>query len=258
VATCLLCPFAIAAGVVGLDLLVLRRVEGLRPALLDRALGSWVPVLLVLLSTLAAAALLASSGRRRRFLAWTASPREQRAALPGDSRLDDAEETTHAITIRAPPAAVWAVVAALGTGPDGFRTYDADAALPAAPVRRTLPAPGDRLPFAGHGAVWFEVLEVLPERHLVLGCHLAARPVHGLAWAARSPRVHQRATWAFALRAVDEGTRLLARVRVQAEPPGRWTGWGALFPLGHLLVERLQLLELRRCAEQLAATPAAG
>jgi hypothetical protein len=256
-ATTVVCPLLVLAVVAGLDLVLFQRVAGLRPVVLDTALGTWVPLLLVLGSTAAAARLLCCSGRgRRRFLAWTATPLEQRSALPGDTLLDDGAEATHAITIRAPAAAVWAVVARLGSGPEGFRTFDADRA-PGGPPRAAPPlAPGDRLPFAGHGAVWFEVLDVLCGRHLVLGCHLAARPVHGLSWAARSPRDFQRATWSFALREAGAETRLLARVRVQACPRGRWTGWGALFPLAHLLVERLQLLEIRRCAEATLPAPA--
>src|SRR5215207_9314743 len=55
---------------------------------------------------------------------WGASAQEQRQPLPGDELLANATAwTTHAITIGAPPAAVWPWPVQMGWGRAGWYTY---------------------------------------------------------------------------------------------------------------------------------------
>jgi hypothetical protein len=80
------------------------------------------------LSVGAAAALAAAAGGYatlyRLGQTWGATDQEQRKALAGDELLPAATAlTTHAITIAAPPAAVWPWLVQMGWGRGGWSTY---------------------------------------------------------------------------------------------------------------------------------------
>jgi len=62
---------------------------------------------------------------RRRHLRWGASDAEVAASMPGDDRVAQTSfNATRAITIDAPPKAVWPWIAQLGFGRAGWYTYD--------------------------------------------------------------------------------------------------------------------------------------
>ena len=63
---------------------------------------------------------------RQRVLTWGATAEEAAARLPGDELLEDADGiATRAITIEAPPDAVWPWLAQMGPSPrGGAYTYD--------------------------------------------------------------------------------------------------------------------------------------
>ena len=63
---------------------------------------------------------------RRRILTWGATAEEAAARLPGDELLEDADGVaTRAITVDAPPSAVWPWIAQMGPSPrGGAYTYD--------------------------------------------------------------------------------------------------------------------------------------
>lgn len=79
------------------------------------------------LSAAAVAATIAAYRRGRRAqLEFGAAPEETHAALPGDDLVPAADlVATRAISIDAPPAAVWPWIAQLGQGRGGFYSYDA-------------------------------------------------------------------------------------------------------------------------------------
>src|SRR4051812_23462489 len=57
---------------------------------------------------------------REPILTWGATPAEAAARLPGDELLADADGVaTRAITVDAPPAAVWPWIAQMGPSPRG-------------------------------------------------------------------------------------------------------------------------------------------
>ena len=82
--------------------------------------------LLVTAGTLIGGAALYRSLLRGPILTWGATRDEARGRLPGDELLKDADGTaTRAITIDAPPAAVWPWIAQMGPSPrGGAYTYD--------------------------------------------------------------------------------------------------------------------------------------
>src|SRR5690349_14674218 len=103
----------------------------------------------------AASALVYRRFVRRPILTWGATAAEAAARLPGDELLEDADGVaTRAITINAPPSAVWPWIAQMGPSPrGGAYTYDwienrfglnmhsADRVLP----EFQHPAPGDTM-----------------------------------------------------------------------------------------------------------------
>ena len=75
--------------------------------------------------TVAAAAVSYPWLFRRTCLTWGATPEEVTGELPGDDLLPNPDIlTTRAITIDAPPAAVWPWLVQMGSGRGGAYTYD--------------------------------------------------------------------------------------------------------------------------------------
>ena len=181
---------------------------------------------------------------RRWCLTWGARPGEVSMKLPGDELLSDAGlVSTRAITIDAPPAAIWPWLVQMGSGRGGAYTYDWIenlAGLHMHSARQVLPQfqhleVGDELPLGpGRPVMRVEVCD--PERTL------AIRIADGN-W-----------VWIFALVAEDGQTRLISRNRIAA--------WGGSFPVrlfnllvmepGSLVMERKMLLGIKQRAEDLA------
>ena len=218
--------------------------------------GTWIPLVLIFLASLATTRLLSRPPERRAFLAWMATPEEQRQAHPGDRWVAVEDGSTHAIGISAPPAAVWPWLAQMGVGRAGWYSHDRLDNWGRRSAEEILPelqsvTVGDRWPSTPDGRTFFEVLDVDPGRHLVLGFHMATRPMRSLPFGDPSPPVHQRGTWSFALRPAGEGAcRLLVRGRGVSRPAWRWLPLSAFFWLAHVVMQRKQLLGIRRRAER--------
>ena len=113
---------------------------------------------------------------RRRCLTWGARPDEVSRKLPGDELLADAGiVATRAITIDAPPAAIWPWLVQMGSGRGGVYTYDWIenlAGLHMHSARQVLPQfqhleVGDELPLGpGRPVMRVEVCD--PERTLAI------------------------------------------------------------------------------------------
>jgi hypothetical protein len=181
---------------------------------------------------------------RRRILDWGATRGEARGALPGDELLAGADVvSTRAITIAAPPSAVWPWLVQMGPGErGGAYSYDwienllgldmhsKDAILP----QFQHVEAGDTIPNA-RGDAWMRVERVEPEHVLAL------RSLDG-GWA-----------WTFVLVEQAGWTRLLSRNRIR-----RGSALGgrvalALMTPGSLGMERKMLHGIRERAERLAA-----
>jgi len=172
---------------------------------------------------------------------------ERHARLPGDALVSDPGVVTdHAVTIDAPPEAVWPWLAQMGWGRGGWYTARwVDVLLfpgnrPSAervhPEWQHLER-GERV-LDGDPATecWFVVEEVEPPRHLVLHStsHLppAVRDRFGAAidW-----------SWAFVVRPVATGrARLHFRTRARLAP--RWLSFGyraLLVPADHVMARQM-------------------
>jgi hypothetical protein len=201
-----------------------------------------VPVTAGLVVAGLAAGAAYSRAARRWYLTWGATAEEASARLPGDELLTDPDiRSTRAVTIEAPPSAVWPWLVQMGSGRGGAYTYDwienlfglgmrsADEILP----RFQHLAVGDVLPVGPTGpGMLVKIIE--PERTL------AFRSVDG-AW-----------VWAFHLRPDPAGTRLISRNRI-ATPDAAWPARivnRIVMEPGSLVMERKMLLGIKERAER--------
>jgi hypothetical protein len=180
---------------------------------------------------------------RRRCLTWGARDDEVAGKLPGDELVPAAGlVTTRAITIDAPPEAIWPWLAQMGSGRGGAYSYDwienllglnmhsADEILP----RYQHITVGDELPMGpGRPGLTVEVLD--PPRALAVR-------VADQDWA-----------WIFALVPEGQSTRLISRNRIATAvfgPVGRLFFTVFMEP-GSLVMERKMLLGIKHRAERM-------
>lgn len=180
---------------------------------------------------------------------------ESSRPLPGDALLPDgAVQTTHGITIEAPPEKIWPWLVQMGCGRAGWYSHDAldNAGRPSARV--IVPALqhlelGQVLPATPDSPDGFTVLAFEPERFLVLGGAYDTRDHRPLEFFGPMPQHYFRSTWSFVLRPHDAThTRLVVRARVDFEPLtiGARALW--LRPVHHFM-ESEQLRNLAARAE---------
>ena len=197
-----------------------------------------------------AATAVYSRAARRWCLTWGASDEEATARLLGDELLADPDiKSTRAVTVDAPPAAVWPWLVQMGSGRGGAYTYDwienlfglgMHSAGEILPQFQHL-AVGDLLPVGPNGpGMCVKILE--PGRALVF------RSVDGN-W-----------VWAFHLRPAPAGTRLISRNRI-ATPDAAWPARVVnriVMEPGSLIMERRMLLGIKERAERARGSPAVG
>ena len=191
---------------------------------------------------------------RRDCLTWGARPDEVSRKLPGDELLPDAGlVTTRAITIGAPPEAVWPWLVQMGSGRGGAYSYDwienlfglnMHSASEIVPAYQHI-AVGDAWRLGSRGPV-LRVALVEPERALVV------RSDDGN-W-----------VWALVLQSGCDLTRLISRNRIAMPRAARLQQAFSRYVMryvmepGSLVMERKMLLGIRARAEHLAATGAPG
>ena len=182
---------------------------------------------------------------RRWCLTWGARDDEGAAKLPGDELLPDAGlVTTRALTIDAPPSAIWPWLVQMGSGRGGAYTYDwienllglnMHSANEILPQYQHL-AVGDELPMgSGRPGMTVEVLD--PPRTLAVRV------------------ADQNWVWIFALVPEGESTRLISRNRIATAalaPVGRLFYTVFMEP-GSLVMERKMLLGIKQRAERTAS-----
>ncbi len=185
---------------------------------------------------------------RRWCLTWGATAEEVIRAIPGDELLPAPDiSSTRAVTIDAPPAAIWPWLVQMGSGRGGAYTYDwienlfgldmhsADEILPEFQQLRA----GDLLPLGDRGPrLRAEVVD--RDQTLTL------RSEDGN-W-----------VWAFALYPEGTGTRLVSRNRIAVPAATMLHHLTDLYVMepGSLVMERKMLLGIKERAERLATEAA--
>jgi hypothetical protein len=175
---------------------------------------------------------------RARIVNWGATEEEVASALPGDELLADAEVVaTRAITIDAPPGAIWPWLVQMGVGRGGAYTYDW--------IQRML------------GLDMHNADEIIPEfQHLEIGDVLPMRPNDpGMRIEVLDPEraLSSRSedgtwVWTLALVAHNSSTRLISRNRARVRTPAQRAGM-ALMEIGSLVMERKMLNGIKQRAE---------
>jgi hypothetical protein len=188
---------------------------------------------------------------------WGASSAEAYRLLPGDDLVGEPRlATTHALTIQAPPPAVWPWLAQLGQGRGGFYTYTWLENLMGLDMRnadRVLAeyqdiAAGDLVPLTP-GGFGLTVAMAEPERLLVL--HGDTRNGRSDIVPIAGPRDFANVSWGFYLFPEGKGaTRLVERWRADYNP----TLWNRVFypwimEPGAFLLQRGMLLGIKQRAE---------
>lgn len=182
---------------------------------------------------------------RRKCLTWGATDKEATGEMPGDDLMPDALlVSTRAVTVDAPPAAIWPWLLQMGPGRGGAYTYDWIENLFGLKMRSAngiLPEfqdlkVGDVTPLGKNGPrMRVEVLDL--EYAFVM------RSEDG-AW-----------VWAFGLYPQEDGgTRLISRNRI-ADPlqtPARKAFSLFVMEPGSLLMERKMLMGIKKRAEKFA------
>ena len=201
--------------------------------------------------------LVGSSWLRERYNRWGASQEEWRAAMPGDDLVPDPVlVSTRAVTIDAPPDAVWPWLVQIGQGRGGLYSYDALENLLGLDIHSAdslLPedqqlTPGDLVRLGKPGSPCFSVVALDPGRSLVL---VGADPATGEPVA--TPVCDgSGATWQWLLRPIRGGTatRLVSRQR-NAHPASQRLLWRLVEPIGFVM-ERRMLLGIKSRVEELA------
>ncbi len=179
---------------------------------------------------------------------WGSSPDERARRLPGDDLVPDAEQQTHAITIDAPPDAVWAWIVQMGQGRAGFYSHDRLERLVGADIRNVdgiRPewqdlAVGDLVrtyrPIPRFEPLGWIVSEIQPARVLVVHEPRRNGPVNS--------------SWAFLLEPDGDGARLLSRWRFRRRGAAHRVFKALVFDPAHFIMETGVLHGLKRRAER--------
>jgi hypothetical protein len=187
---------------------------------------------------------------RRWHLRWGATDAEVAGAMPGDQLVSEPSfNATRAITIDAPPEAVWPWLVQIGYGRAGWYSYDLfdNGARPSA--ERILPEyqepkVGDWVP------MWSKVNETTAFKIN------AFEPDRWLLW--QKPR----SSWAWKLVPLEGGrTRLISRLKQRyawRASPGSALLTLILFEFGDFPMMRKLFLNVKRRAQRLAIESAAG
>jgi hypothetical protein len=206
---------------------------------------------------------------------WQASEDEASRPLPGDDIVKDPEfDQTMAVTVDAPPSAIWPWLLQVGYGRGGWYSYDVidmrgESADEIRPELQELRV-GQVVPIAPNIGFRVEVLE--PERALVLfgsgelieeqqraaAILEAGEKAEGLSPSLKMVGALSDAnmtdfqmSWAFVLEPIEHGrTRLLERFRTRVTPGPATAVISPLIDIGHFLMTRRQLLGIKQRAER--------
>ena len=191
----------------------------------------------------AGAGLLAAYARlvRPRALCWGATAEEAARPLPGDQVVAKADYVaTRAITIDAPPDQVWPWLVQIGSGRDGWYTYDRIDNATVLSATEIIPElqqlqVGDLIPMVAGKDIGVRVKELEPDRRM-------------LWWDEQGEY-----SWEWLLEPIDQHTtRLLQRLRVTRHPWTRKMLYELVAANGDVVMQRKLLRGIKQRAEGLA------
>jgi proline iminopeptidase len=199
---------------------------------------------------------LAALAARPALRNWGSDRDDRARVLPGDWTVPgERAVSTMAITIAAPPAAIWPWLAQMGTDRAGWYSWDrldngGHASARHLEERWTHVRAGDRLTTVP-GRSWFDVAHVEPDRSLVLRATLDLR---GRPFDPRAgrPDGFVDARWEFFLDPRAAGTTRVIVRSGSASGPRPWTDiidWVFWHP-AHVIMQIRQLRQLKLRAER--------
>jgi hypothetical protein len=237
---------------------------------------------------IAAGALVAGYGwLRREALRGGATDEEAREPLPGDELVPPAAiQTTHAITIAAPPSAVWPWLMQAGFRGAGRAGWYSDSWLDwlaeatlfkltvpsdklprqraqksARELMPNVPAPtiGGIVPDGPPGSAWFVVKELVEEQHYVLYSDTHAKFLAPSAFRGTPLEISGEFTWVFVLRGTqDHRTRLLLRTRMVVRPALYRALLPPLLYVGEAIIPHAILGGIKERVERVVASTASA
>lgn len=169
----------------------------------------------ITLAAVIAVICLYAVGIRPRLVRWGATDEEVAGPYPGADLIPGATRgTTMAVTIEAPPSAVWPWLVQMGVNRGMWYTWDYWRPWGLKSADRIHPewqeiSVGHRMASVPGGRVWWEVAALEPDRLLALrmSVDLLGRPFDPRG---RPPRCYSDSIWAFQLNALPgERTRLV-------------------------------------------------
>jgi proline iminopeptidase len=195
---------------------------------------------------------------RPRLLRHGATQAELADPFPGSELIQGGHRGgTMAITIDAPPSAVWPWLVQMGCDRAGWYSWDRldNGGVPSA--ERVHPewqkvAVGDRWYSTPSGATWFEVAAVEPERFLALRAPINLDGGRPFDTSRSRPRRYMDTLWGFQLKQLpDERTRLVVSGYSAERPRALVAAQNALFwEPAHWLMQRRQFANLKTRAER--------
>jgi len=194
---------------------------------------------------------------RPKLLRWGATAAELAAPYPGADIIPGSRRTaTMAVTIDAPPSAIWPWLAQMGCDRAGWYSWDRldNGGVPSA--ERVNPewqdvAVGDRWSSVPSGSTWFEVAAVEAQRFLALRASIDISRGRPFDVSRMRPRLYSDSTWAFLLEELPgERTRLVVS-GYAADRPHRLLALAnfLVWEPAHWVMQTRQFANLRRRAE---------
>jgi proline iminopeptidase len=190
------------------------------------------------------------------MLRWGATDEEVLRPFPGEDIVPGGRRTaTMAVTIDAPPSAVWPWLVQMGYGRGGWYSWDhldnwGHESAKSLHLEWQQISLGDHLPSMPDNKAWWDVAALEPERFLCLRASfdLLGRPLDPQA---ARPRFYTDSTWAWLLEELPGGrTRMVVSGYWRLEP--RWLqpimSFAVLEPT-HWIMQTRQFANLRRLVE---------
>jgi hypothetical protein len=202
---------------------------------------------------------------RPRMLRSGATDDEGKSAYPGADLIPGGKRgATMAVTIEAPPSAVWPWLIQMGCDRGGWYSWDRldNGGEPSAErihAEWQDVSLGEHMLSTPSGATWFEVAALEPERFLALRAPIDVHGGRPFDTKGVRPRLYNDSVWCFQLKELaGDRTRLVVSGYAAQHPKAPLAIADFLFwEPAHWIMQRRQFANLKRRAERLPAPPAA-